>query len=68
MRRVIVVLLSIATLAACEGKLQKLSNHELSAKMDECNQVNPTAPGKATACENIKKECARRRKEGNFAC
>ncbi|MFT5084653.1 MAG: hypothetical protein ACI9Y1_002708, partial [Lentisphaeria bacterium] len=29
---------------------------------------NPTSPGRVTACENIRKECERRRKDGNFAC
>lgn len=45
-----------------------MSNQELAAKNDECVRGNPTSPGKVTACENIKKECARRREEGNFAC
>ena len=56
-------------LSACEGgKMQKMSNQELAAKSDACVQGNPTSPGKVTACENVKKECERRRKEGNFAC
>ncbi|WP_086929471.1 hypothetical protein [Agarilytica rhodophyticola] len=52
----------------CDGGLKGLSNQELAGKQDECIQRNPTSPGKVTACENIKKECNRRRKEGNFAC
>lgn len=55
-------------LTACEGGMKSLSNQELAAKRDECVAGNPTAPGKVTACENIRKECERRRKEGNFAC
>ena len=55
-------------LAACDGGLKGLTNQELALKNDECVQGNPTSPGKVTACENIKKECQRRRKEGNFAC
>lgn len=64
----ICIVLASAALTACEGGLRSLSNQELAAKNDECVRGNPTSPGKVTACENIKKECARRREEGNFAC
>ncbi len=56
------------TITACDGGLKGLSNAEIAAKSDACISGNPTSPGKVTACENIAKECARRRKEGNFAC
>ncbi len=62
------LILSIVLVVACEGKMQKMSNQELAAKNDECVQKNPTSPGKVTACENIRKECERRREQGNFAC
>lgn len=56
-------------LSGCEGgKMQKMSDQELAAKSNSCVQNNPTSPGKVTACENIRKECERRRAEGNFAC
>lgn len=55
-------------LSACEGKMQAMSNQELAAKRDECVRKNPTAPGRVTACENIRKECVRRNKQGNYAC
>lgn len=59
----------ILFLAACGGgKLAGLENSEIAAKRDECIQQNPTSPGRVTACENIRKECERRRKEGNYAC
>lgn len=65
----LLVLLGSVVLAACDGgKMQKMSNQELAAKNEECVQGNPTSPGKVTACENIRKECERRRKEGNYAC
>lgn len=55
---------------ACDGnsKMRQMTNSELTAKRDECLHTNPTSPGKVTACENIRKECERRRKEGNYAC
>ncbi len=55
-------------LIACGSKWEAMSNQELAMKNDECVQGNPTSPGKVTACENIRKECERRRGEGNFAC
>jgi len=61
-------LLACFTLAACGKGLGSLTNQELVAKNDECVQGNPTSPGRVTACENIKKECAKRRKDGNYAC
>ena len=61
-------LLCMLLLTACEGKMQAMSNQELTAKRDECIRGNPTSPGRVTACENIRKECERRNKEGNYAC
>ena len=62
------LLTSAFFLQACEGKMQKMSNQELVEKRAECVRSNPTSPGRVTACENIRKECERRRKEGNYAC
>ncbi len=68
--KTVVVLMLVALFAfGCgNSKMAKMSNAELVAKRDECLRNNPTAPGKVTACENIRKECERRREEGNFAC
>ena len=56
-------------LAACgDSQLSGLDNAEIAAKRDECVRQNPTSPGRATGCENIRKECERRRKNGNYAC
>lgn len=55
--------------AGCERSgMRGLTNQELAAKRDQCVMGNPTSPGRVTACENIKKECERRRKDGNYAC
>ena len=67
-KTIVTVLMMGVVLHACDGGLKNLTNQEIAAKNDECVQGNPTAPGKVTACENIRKECERRRKEGNFAC
>lgn len=57
-----------AATACGNSKMRSMSNGELVAKNDECLRANPTSPGRVTACENIRKECERRRTEGNFAC
>lgn len=67
-KSVLLVAISLCGLVACEGGMKGMSNQELAGKRDACLQNNPTSPGKVTACENIRKECERRRKEGNFAC
>jgi len=60
----------LVLVVACEGnsKMKQMSNSELASKRDECLRVNPSSPGKVTACENIRKECERRRGEGNYSC
>lgn len=67
-KHVLVAMLMLFGLGACDGGMNDMPNQELVAKRDECVQRNPTSPGKVTACENIRKECERRRKDGNFAC
>ncbi len=65
---ILMVTLMLFGLSACDGGMKGMPNQELVAKRDECVQRSPTSPGKVTACENIRKECERRRKGGNFAC
>ena len=67
-KKIIISCLVFQCFACGSGGLKGLANAELVAKRDECLQKNPTSPGRVTACENIRKECERRRKEGNFAC
>lgn len=60
---------TLLSLTACSGgKMANMTSAELAAKRDECLARNPTSPGKVTACENVRKECERRRKDGDFAC
>lgn len=63
-------LLCATFLAACEpSRIEQMSDYELSERYDYCLDRKPTAPGKATACENLRRECERRRKElGSFVC
>lgn len=67
--RCLLILSFSAAVSACGGgKLGGLENGELAVKRDECVRQNPTSPGRVTACENIREECERRRKDGIYAC
>ncbi len=70
MQTITFLLMCLCLVAACEGSgtLREMSDSELSSKRDRCLRNDPTAPGQVTACENIRKECERRRAQGNFAC
>jgi len=71
MRHFLLISLAVFALVGCEGnsKMKKMSDFELAKKNSTCLIGKPTAPGKATACENVRKECERRRKElKNYAC
>lgn len=70
MRIITFILVCLGLMVACEGnaQLRDLTDSELSSKRDRCLRNDPTAPGQVTACENIRKECDRRRAQGNFAC
>ena len=70
MRAAVLMLLSILGLGGCRdtARLSALSNGELAFKNDECLLKQPTAPGMVTACENIRKECEKRRAKGNYSC
>jgi len=71
-RRSTVVLLSASVLlGGCDNnsKLQQLPDFELSEKYAVCLDKKPTSPGKATACENLRRECELRREQlGSFVC
>lgn len=67
----VIIVVAVCVLAvACEGRsrLQSMDNFELMSKRDECLNKRPTAPGNVMACENIRKECERRRQSGNYTC
>ena len=69
MLRLLITVMLVGAMAGCGGsKIRAVPDAELAAKHDECLRRNPTAPGQVTACENIRKECERRRKEKVYAC
>lgn len=65
------LLLSVfLALTACDSgsKLAELSDFDLETKYAYCLDNEPTAPGKATGCENLRKECELRASNDNFVC
>ena len=55
-------------LSGCEGKLAGMEDNELQDRMHACRTTTNQAPGFAISCDNYKRECDRRRKEGRFVC
>ena len=71
MYRVVVLCLSALLLAGCgkSSKIRTLNDYDLAQRYGECLDKKPTAPGKVQACENLRRECERRRAElGTFIC
>lgn len=65
------LILSIVGLAACnnDSTLSNIEDFELAQRYGECLDRQPSAPGKAQACENLRKECERRKEElGSYIC
>ena len=57
-------------LMACEpSRIERMSDYELAERYGKCLENKPTAPGVATACENLRRECERRKHElGSYVC
>lgn len=71
MKPLVTVIALTAALCGCDSssKMKALSDNELAAKYGQCLDKQPTAPGRVTACENLRKECDRRREELDiYAC
>lgn len=67
----IVVIAMILLLAGCEREtaLTRMGDYELAERYGFCLDREPTAPGKAQACENLRRECERRKEElGSYVC
>ncbi|MDN3637956.1 hypothetical protein QWY82_03945 [Simiduia curdlanivorans] len=66
----LILLATALLLVACEpSRIERMSDFELSERYDYCLEKKPTAPGKATACENLRRECERRKRElGSYVC
>ncbi len=58
----------IVLVTGCSNKLEAIADNELADTMHECRVTDSQSPGMAIRCDNIERECARRREEGRFVC
>ncbi len=69
MKKVLSILLPLSLgLAGCSNKLAEVSDEDLADTMYECRSSQDQSPGMAIRCDNITRECKRRRDEGRFVC
>ncbi len=70
MRPIVFVFTFLAILTGCSGsQMDRLSDEVLAQKYGECLDRQPTSPGGVQACENLRRECDRRRTDlGKYIC
>ena len=68
MKLLIILLGMVLLLGACTNKLESIPDEDLADTMHECRAESNQSPGMAIRCDNIARECARRREEGRFVC
>ena len=68
MRNTALIALSTLWLAGCDGGLASLSDKELRAQFNDCKDLGGSRKIKAMACNEVDKECDRRRQEGRLVC
>jgi hypothetical protein len=67
-RITLLVSISLMMLGACSNKFESIPDDELADKMYECRTVTDQSPGMAIKCDNVVRECKRRRDAGRFVC
>ncbi len=68
MKRLTFVVLLCCAVVGCESDISALSDEDLADKMYECNQATTSSPGFSIRCDNYRRECKKRRKDGRFVC
>ncbi len=63
-------LASLLLLTACgDSAMEAMPDKELAKRYGQCLDKEPSSPGYATSCENMRKECERRERElSKFIC
>ena len=59
---------SCLIVSACESPLKDLPDNDLADQMYACTVSNEQTPGFAIRCDNLTRECERRRDEGRYVC
>jgi len=68
MRARIGVGISLLWLYGCSNEFEEISDHDLADSMYECRSIQDQSPGMAIRCDNVVRECDRRREDGRFVC
>lgn len=71
LRTLVTTAAALVLISGCEddSNLRTMRDYDLSESYAKCLDRKPTAPGQVQACENIRLECERRRRElGTFVC
>lgn len=61
-------ILSVASLAGCESGLAEMEGSELRKRAHQCVVEPDSTAAESQVCQNIKRECLRRQKAGQFDC
>lgn len=65
MRSFIFTLMVLCLIACNDSNFDHFSSAELQDRYTECTTSASLQPARAAACENIRRECERRKKEKN---
>ena len=64
--KLVVFLAAILALSGCNQPFADMPDNELADKVYECTASTDQSPGFAIRCDNLTRECSRRRDEGAF--
>mgnify|MGYP003631161809 CR=1 FL=1 len=67
LKHTFITMLVVLSLSACSGPFSDYSNYDLKDIYEKCDFNKLTAAG-AQRCNNIQKECDKRKKESGFRC
>ncbi|MEM7099853.1 MAG: hypothetical protein AAF541_16420 [Pseudomonadota bacterium] len=66
--KLVLTLFAAIVMTGCSNKLESIADEDLADTMHECRSAVDQSPGMAIRCDNITRECSRRREEGRFVC
>ena len=52
----------------CSSPFEEMPDNELADKVYACSASTDQSPGFAIRCDNLRRECQRRRDEGKYVC
>ena len=60
---------ALFVVAGCGNKkFEAIPDQELADSMHDCRMSQDQSPGMAIRCDNIERECQRRREDGRYVC